>query len=228
MSIDYKPLRSEFGFQSPNFSVTQAGVMTVNSVIANSIASTDEFTLENFIFQNATIDTLDNGTIEFLNQLVMFNNIESVNSTIETAEITNLTVITELVASDLTSSNEINLDANTRVVITNSPLTVHSYSATDRNLIDAEAGDIVFNTNDLSLNYYTGLEWKTTSTGTLSFNNSTITAGTNENITIDPQGTGTVIVDDLQINNLPTNNNQAVRKDYVDSRISAFSIAFGV
>jgi hypothetical protein len=202
--------------------------MTVNSVIANSIESTAEFTLENFIFENATIDSVDNGTIEFLNQLVVFNDTESVNSIIETAEITNLTIITELITGNLTNTDTIILDSGTRVVVSNSPLQILSYTENDRDLIDAELGDIIFNSEDNAINYYNGTSWKTTSTGTISFNNSTITAETNDDIIIDPQGTGTVIVNDLQINNPPTNNNQAVRKDYVDTRISAFSIAFGV
>lgn len=39
--------------------------------------------------------------------------------------------------------------------------------------------------------------------------------------------TGTIEVEDLQINNLPTEVYHATRRDYVDNRISAFSIAFG-
>lgn len=39
--------------------------------------------------------------------------------------------------------------------------------------------------------------------------------------------TGTATFDDISINNIPTDVSHATRKDYVDNRISAFSIAFG-
>ena len=122
---------------------------------------------------------------------------------------------------------EIELDSSTRVTIKNSPLKLKSYTTTQRNALSAIAGDVIYNTTETTLNYYTD-SWKSIGTGDIVINGTTITAGSNSNITIDPQGTGIVIVNDLQINNAPVEVYHATRKDYVDRTITALAIALGV
>lgn len=224
MPVTYKPLKSDYGFQSPNFFVSELGVLTVSTINVNTIQSqsTSGFSIENFIFNNSTIDVEDHGTIEFLNDLTEFTEASIIDASID-----NLTINTSLITPTISNTDTIELDATDRIVILSSPLQVKSYTELERDDLTAELGDIIFNSDENEINFYNG-SWKSTSTGTLSFSGSTISAENNQDITIDPQGTGTVIVNELQINNDPIENNQAVRKSYVDTRISAFAIAFGV
>lgn len=217
MAVNYTPLKSEYGFESPNFTVSLSGNITANDVVANDItansilSSTNELTLENFVLAGSNISTSNNTNISFLNDI----------------EVSGMIVSMDLTSTNIRSTDSIEIDSSIRVVIKNSPLNLNSYTTLERNDLEPLVGDIIFNSSESKINYYDS-SWKSIGTGNLVINDTTITAATDLNITIDPQGTGEVIVDDLKINNNPTETYHATRKDYVDKRITALAIAFGV
>lgn len=221
MAVNYNPLKSEYGFESPNFSVDISGNIDSNNIsatvvtVSSVVSSAPQLTIGNFIFEDSTISTSDNTNI-------IFNNVEITN-----LESTDITVLSDFNSTNIRSIDEIELDSATRVTIKNSPLKLKSYTTTQRNALSAIAGDVIYNTTETTLNYYTD-SWKSIGTGDIVINGTTITAGSNSNITIDPQGTGIVIVNDLQINNAPVEVYHATRKDYVDRTITALAIALGV
>jgi len=67
------------------------------------------------------------------------------------------------------SSTSVNLTANGSVggavVITNSPLRLRSYTTADRSNITATAGDLIFNSTTLTLQFYTGVSWANVNSG---------------------------------------------------------------
>ena len=69
----------------------------------------------------------------------------------------------------LTSATNINLSANAAnggaVVIQNSPLRLRSYTTVDRGNITAAAGDLIFNSTTLTLQFYTGAAWANVNSG---------------------------------------------------------------
>lgn len=233
MAVTYTPLKSDYGFQSPSFSVDLSGNILANAITVDSISmTTPEFTLENFVFLDSTINTQDLGTIQFLNELVEFNSITSTDLTV--TDLTSTTITTDdltttnnIVTTGIASNTTIDIDASTRVSVKNSPLQLESFTTTERTALTALVGDSIFNSTDNVVNVYNGTSWTNASTGSLLISNTTITASSNVDIIFNTQGTGAVVINDLELNNLPVNNNQATRKDYVDRRITAFAIAFG-
>ena len=212
MAVNYTRLRSEYGFESPSFTVDETGNITANVVTVSSLASTSaQLYLENFVFNGSSINTNNNTNIVFLTDI----------------EVDNILINSDITSKSIKNTDPIEIDSSERVIIKNSPLNLKSYTTIDRDLLTAETGDIIFNSSENKINYYTS-SWKSIGTGELVINGTTISAAIDNNITIDPQGTGTVIVDDLKINNSPTQLYHATRKDYVDRRITALSIALGV
>lgn len=217
MAVNYTPLKSEYGFESPNFTVSPTGNIVANDIVANNItadsvsSNTNELTLENFVLAGSNISTSNNTNISFLNDI----------------EVSGIVVSLDLTSTNIRSTDAIEIDSAVRVLIKNSPLNLTSYTSLERNDLEAEAGDIIFNSSENKINYYDS-SWKSIGTGNIIINDTTITAPSNLDITIDPQGTGEVIVTDLKINNDPTEIYHATRKDYVDRRITALAIAFGV
>jgi len=69
----------------------------------------------------------------------------------------------------LTSATNINLSANGAnggaVVIQNSPLRLRSYTTANRGNITAAAGDLIFNSTTLTLQFYTGAAWANVNSG---------------------------------------------------------------
>lgn len=217
MAVNYTPLKSEYGFQSPNFTVSPSGNIVANDVVANNItadsisSSAEELTLENFVLAGSNIFTSNNTSINFLNDITA----------------SGITVSLDLTSTNIRNTSAIDLDSSIRVSIKNSPLNLTSYTSLERNALEAEAGDIIFNSSENKINYY-DTSWKSIGNGNLIINGTTITAASNVDITIDPQGIGEVIVSDLKIINNPTETYHATRKDYVDKKITALAIAFGV
>lgn len=233
MAVTYTPLKSDYGFQSPNFSVDLVGNILATAITIDSInMTTPEFNIENFVFLDSTIDTQDSGTIQFLNDSVEFNSITSTDITV--TDLTSTTLTTDdlittnnIVSTGISSITTIDIDAVTRVSIKNSPLQLESFTTLERTALTPLVGDSIFNSTDNVINVYNGTTWTNASTGNLLISNTTITSSLNADIIFNTQGTGTVVVNDVEINNSPVNNNQATRKDYVDRRITAFAIAFG-
>ena len=238
MTVNYSAFESKYGFKGTNFSVDTNGDLIATSV------SVDEITLNGtlldlgaFVFSGTSINTVGNAEIQFLPDSVSFAG--------------NITALSFVGGSLVNNLGSIEIDSATRVSIKNSPLQVYAYTEIDRNLLESEKGDIIYNLTTDDVNYYVGSgptgKWRSLSTGDITFSNATISAGADQTITIQSQGTGsveiegetisltgttvnlagTITVGDLEITNQPTQDNHATRKDYVDAKISAFAIAFG-
>ena len=241
MTVNYSALESKYGFKGTNFLVNANGNVTATSIAVNSITLNGTLLdLGSFIFSGSSINTVNNAEIKFLPDSVSFSG--------------NVTALTFIGGALVNNLGSIELDSATRVTIKNSPLQVRAYNTIDRDSLEPESGDIIYNSTAEDINYYVGSgtpgipgKWRSLSTGDITFNNSTISAGEDQTITIQAQGTGsvsiegesisltgtsvnlagTITVGDLEIANAPTQNNHATRKDYVDAKISAFAIAFG-
>lgn len=218
MAVNYTRLKSEYGFESPNFivdlsgDITTSGNITAEVVTVSSLVSTSaQFYLENFVFDGSSISTNNNSSITFLTDV----------------EIDNLILTNDFTATNIRNTSTIEIDSTERVTIKNSPLNLKSFTSVERDSIEPENGDLIFNSNQGLLNYYNN-GWKSLGTGELVINGTTITSAVDNNITIDPLGTGIVIVNELKLNNDPVQPYEATRKDYVDRRITALAIALGV
>jgi hypothetical protein len=237
MTINLTPLESKFGFKAPGFSVDTAGNLIATSVQASSFTSDGAaITLGNIVLQDnfianefidSSIGTVDGSDLHFSSNLVLEEGTIKYDLTAKDiyaqkilASQGNLTIET--------TDAPLFLKTNFRVTVQSSPLRLAEFEEVDRDDIIPAAGDLVFNSDTNAINFYNGSAWKNiNSMGNISVTNTTMSAGPAEDISIIPQTGGSVIVNSLVINNLPVENEQATRKDYVDRRIAAFAIAFG-
>jgi len=237
MTINLTPLESKFGFKAPGFSVDATGNLIATSVQASSFTSDGAaITLGNIVLQDnfianefvdSSIGTVDGSDLHFSSNLVLQEGTIKYDLTAKDVYLQKV-IGAQGNLSIETIDAPIFLKTNFRVTIQTSPLRLAEFAETDRNDIVPAAGDLVFNSDTNAINFYNGSGWKNiNSMGNITVTNTTMSAGPAENISIIPQTGGTVIVNDLVINNLPIENEQATRKDYVDRRIAAFAIAFG-
>lgn len=177
------------------------------------------------------------GDIEFGTPNTLFNGDVTVLQTVNATQVNTPLIKNQSGFVKIESVNApIELRSNQRTKIINGPLNLVNVAQEDIDNLLASEGDIVFNTDTLDINYYTGTVsgWRSVSTGDIRFNGATITAGTGQDVSITPQGAGKVnigknlnVTGDVAISNLPTNSNHATRKDYVDRQITALAIALG-
>jgi len=237
MTINFTPLESKYGFKGPGFSVDATGNLIATSVQASSFTSDGAaITLGNIVLQDnfianefvdSSIGTVDNSDLHFSTNLVLQEGTIKYDLTAKDVYLQKVVGVQGNLTIE-TVDAPIFLKTNFRVTIQSSPLRLAEYAETDRDDIIPAAGDLVFNLDTSSINFYNGSGWKNiNSMGNITVTGTTISAGPAEDISIIPQTGGTVIVNDLVINNLPVENEQATRKDYVDRRIAAFAIAFG-
>lgn len=237
MTINLTPLESKFGFKGPGFSVDATGNLIATSVQASSFTSDgaaitlgniilqDNFIAEEFI--NSSIGTVDNSDLHFSSNLVLEEGTIKYDLTAKNVYAQKILASQGNLTIETTDA-PIFLKTNFRVTIQTSPLRLAEFEEVARDDITPAAGDLIFNSDTSAINFYNGSGWKNiNSMGNISVTNTTMTAGATEDISIIPQTGGTVIVNDLVINNIPVENEQATRKDYVDRRIAAFAIAFG-
>ena len=239
MTVTYAPLESKAGFASPNFSVDQTGNLVAQSIQADSFTSSGtSITLGNIAladnyfandFVDSSIGTVNNSLLRFTTNVEL-----SINNGQDKFDLT----AKDLYAFSLTSPSgsltiettdaPLYLKSNFRTTLQQSPLRFADFDNTTRASITPLFGDVIYNTDTNSLNFYNGTGWKSiNSMGNITVNGTTITAGTGEDISIIPQTGGKVIFDDITINNQPVLNEHGTRKDYVDRKIAAFAIAFG-
>ena len=237
MTVIYSPLESKAGFVSPNFSVDSEGNLIALSVQASSFTSDGttitlgNILLEDNYFANVFVDS-SIGTVN--NSLLRFTTNVSLSEGLVKYDLTAKDLYAFKLKSplgSLTIESEdapVNLKSNFRTAVQSSPLRFADFDNVTRATITPLFGDVIYNSDTNSLNFYNGTAWKNiNSMGDIVVNGTTITAGTAQDISIIPQTGGEVIVDDLTINNLPTENKHGTRKDYVDRKIAAFAIAFG-
>jgi hypothetical protein len=197
MSIKYTPLESKSGFRSPGFFVNEAGDLTVDG---------------NVLF-NKQLNVAPDFTVNGILVIDASDSVPSLGPTIRNSNLSRLGILEKLdVDGDFTvaqgSTPYVSI-VNGHVEI-NSVASVGSINNIDIGLTDPGDG------NFKSVNIGPG-----DSTGEL-------TVQGNVGVTVDIIVGGDVSVSgDVLLTNSPTEINQATRKDYVDSRVTAFAIAFG-
>ena len=201
MTIKYIPFESRTGFKSPGFEVTPTG-----DVIAKSLDVVEDVNINSLTVNGVQFLQIDDSTIS-LGDSILNSSLTRVG-TLEYLNIEGDLVITQ--------------DSSWTVSVVNGKVTVISGPETGV----VENVDIGQTTPGLGS--FTDL-----TASTLAVDGNTTIGGTldvNDNVSVDGDTTitGTVsVTGNITITNQPTEIYHATRKDYVDKRISAFSIAFG-
>lgn len=201
MGITYQPLVSKSGFKSPGFAVDPRGNITVRSITVTASAEGED----GGGGPAESILTVDN---------VIIRGTQLVQGGEDSSYIAFGDGITGSNLQRLGVLQFLNVIGDTRLVNGSSSFTVDNniISINSANTGVIENMDIGLfqpaNANFLSVNIGPG-----DSTGELTVQG---------NATFD-----NIAVDQVNIVNAPTAINHATRKDYVDSRITAFAIAFG-
>jgi hypothetical protein len=234
MTTTFLPLRSTHGFQSPGFLVSPTGKLTIASgetqVFEDQVDITDSLYVSDQIYIN-NVPLLDL-TDPLVNKL---------NAAITESSLTRLATLQEL-----NVDGDVNIEdgqGNVNLSVVSGQITLTSVAVGNIDNFDigqTTPGDATFNTviinNTLSVtNTLTALLSLSTPTGNITTVNSTTgnittvnsTTGNITTVNSTTINTDVVTVDDITINNTPVELYHATRKDYVDNRITAFSIAFG-
>ena len=222
MTVNFSPFRSTHGFSSPGFDVSTTGdVSVVGNISSDSI-----------ITNNIQVDSL------ILNGISLFETEDSTFSLSSSITNSSLTSLGKLVSLEVSGDVDI-VDnfLNKNISIVNGIVSIKSTSVGFIDNIDI--GTITprnanFNTVSIGQSSTPG---QLSIIGTLISNNATITLlnSTTSNLTTinaDTINSNTInvtkiVTDDVTINNTPTELFHATRKDYVDNRITALSIALG-
>lgn len=197
MSIKYTPLESKSGFRSPGFFVNEVGDLTVDG---------------NVLF-NQQLNVAPDFTVNGILVIDASDSVPSLGSTIRNSNLSRLGILEKL---DVDGDFTVAQGSTPYVSIVNGHVEIKSVAAVGSiNNIDiglTDPGDGNFK----SVNIGPG-----DSTGEL-------TVQGHVGVTADIVVGGDVTVSgDVLLTNSPTEINQATRKDYVDSRVTAFAIAFG-
>lgn len=234
MSASFKPLRSTHGFQSPGFLVSPTGKITVTSGEAQVF--NDRVNINNSLYVSDQI-FIDNVPLLDLTD----PSVNKLNSSITESFLTRLATLQELnVDGDVDiqdGSGNINISIVAGEVVINSTTlgTIDNIDIGQTTPADAAFNFVTIN-NTLSVDGTVTLQSSVTGpTGNITTVNSTTgnittvnsTTGNITTVNATDVNTDEMTVDDITINNTPVELFHATRKDYVDNRITAFSIAFG-
>lgn len=197
MTINYIPLESKSGFKSPGFRVSETGNLTVDGSV-------------NF---NGPINTSQNFTINGIVVIDDTDSVVSLGSGIKNSSLTRLGVLESLqIDGDFTIAQGSSPYFN----VVNGHIEIESFAATGR-----------MDNIDIGLQHPADANFKSVnigpgdSTGELSVQGDIIvTQGIQVGGNITASG-------NIEITTTPTQNSHATRKDYVDSRATAFAVAFG-
>ena len=170
MTVEYSPLKSNYGFSSPGFAVDELG----NVNLANSIV----------VSGNATVSgTLFASKIQIAGAGESFDIIENDDSTLS-------------LSKDITNSHLRNLGVLERLEVDGDVF----IGISSTNFISIDNGSVVINSSE---------------------------TGNMDNIAIGENTPADATFLDAAANNTTTLASHLTRKDYVDARVTAFSIAFG-
>jgi len=197
MTINYIPLESQSGFKSPGFRVSETGNLTV----------------EGTVNLNGPINTSQNFTINGIVVIDDTDSVVSLGSSIKNSSLTRLGILENLqIDGDLTVAQ----GSSPYFSVVNGHVEIESFAGTGRiDNIDIGLQNPA-DANFKSVNIGPG-----DSTGELSVQGNVIVT---QGIQV---GGNIAITGNVAITAIPTQNSHATRKDYVDSRATAFAVAFG-
>ncbi len=218
MAATFQPLKSDYGFESPGFIVSPTG----NVTISGEVTIPNEISVQQVFVQGIPLLENVDSTVSLANE-------------IKNSQLTGLGVLERLevdgdVYIGVSSTNFITIDNGT-IVVTSSEtgsldnMEVGLNTPAAAAFLDVNIGTL-FENKTLSL-YGTANINGSASITTANITTGTVTTLTSTTGTIDNLSTEEITADDITINNVPVELNHATRKDYVDNRITAFSIAFG-
>ena len=224
MPTSFSPLRSTHGFQSPGFLVSPTGKLTITS--GEEQVFNDQVNINSSLYVSDQIFINNVPLLDLTDPLV-----NKLNSVITESSLTRLATLQEL-----NVDGDVNIEdgaGNVVVSITSGQITLTSVSLGSIDNFDigqTTPGNATFNTvvvNDtLNVTGAVTLSAAVTGpTGNITTVNST--TGNITTVTSTSVSASDITVDDITINNTPVELYHATRKDYVDNRITAFSIAFG-
>jgi hypothetical protein len=203
MSINYIPFESKSGFKSPGFAVSENGDITVDGKVQfnNQFNVAPDFTV---------------------NGILVIDNSDSVVSLGDQIKNSSLTRVGTLEFLNIEGDLVISQGSTPYFNIENGHVEMISINGTG----SIENMDIGLkepaDANFKSVNIGPG-----DSTGELTVQGN---IGVTQDINVGGElsiGGDLSVNGDISINDLPTESNHATRKDYVDSRVAAFAIAFG-
>jgi len=224
MTITFLPLRSTHGFQSPGFSVSPTGKLSISS--GETQVFNDQVDINESLYVSDQIYINNVPLLDLTDPLI-----NKLNSAITESSLTRLATLQELnVDGDVgieDGSGNVNISIVSGIVEITST-TVGSIDNFD--IGQTTPGDATFNT--VIVNNTLNVAGTVTMTESLSLptgNITTVNSTTGNITTVNSTtiNTDIMVVDDITINNTPVELYHATRKDYVDNRITAFSIAFG-
>lgn len=234
MTITYSPIRSTHGFKSPGFEVSPTGVLTVNSGGVMTISDPTYVNSSLYVQTQIFIDT--DPVFEFNMGIV------GLSSDITTSHLETLGTLQALnVEGNVNIQDSSN---NVNVSIVNGVIAIESFGSTgsienvdigqtspgDARVIDLVVDNDISVANDISATTISvNSATITTTVAAATGNIATINTTTGNITTVNSTNVNTdiVTVDDITINNTPVQAYHATRKDYVDNRITALSIALG-
>lgn len=197
MTINYIPLESKSGFKSPGFRVSETGNLTVDGSVN----------------LNGPINTSQNFTINGIVVIDDTDSVVSLGSGIKNSSLTRLGILENLqIDGDFTVAQ----GSSPYFSVVNGHVEIESFAATGRiDNIDIGLQNPA-DANFKSVNIGPG-----DSTGELSVQGDVIvTQGVQVGGDITSSG-------NILLGLVPTQDSHATRKDYVDSRVTAFAVAFG-
>lgn len=218
MAATFQPLKSDYGFESPGFIVSPTGNVTING----ELTVPNEISVEQIFVQGVPLlENLDS-TISLANEIK--------NSNLSGLGILEKLEVDGDVYIGIASTNFITIDNGTIVVTSQETGSLDNMDIGLNTPANADFLDVNIGTtgNNKTLSVYGTV----TVDGSASITTATITTGavttlTSTTGTIADLSTDEIAADDITINNTPTELFHSTRKDYVDNRITAFSIAFG-
>lgn len=202
MTVNISPLRSQAGFQSPGFLVSPTGDITIEG---NFISS-------QMIVNGITILETEDST-------------PSLGSDIKNSSLTNLGVLNVLEVRGDVSILDIADNSNISIIDGLVSITSVEKGSLD-NIAIGQTTPVEAAFTDVAANNIT-VSTELTVSDTATIDTLVVTTATVDDLTVTSIDATSIASDAVEIADQPTQLNHATRKDYVDNRISALSIALG-
>jgi len=214
--VNYKAFQSKFGFESPGFNVDEEGNVSLASLVIDSGADESVLRVDNIIIKGTQLVEGGESTTISLGDGITGSNLRRVG-TLDFLDIDgDLTISEGSTPYFSVVDGVVNISSSSNIgKIDNIEIGLAVPRAASFTSLNVGPGD---SAGELSV------QGEIIGTGNLSI---TGNADIGARIAADTVEVNTLTSDSITINNQPTQTSDATRKDYVDTRISAFSIAFG-